>query len=214
MTSKGPRIVATRRIHDGWNRFDIATVEVVDREGKPSRHDREVVDHGDAAVLLPIDRRRGIAVLVRQWRVGLLAAGREPFLLEACAGIIDPGETPEDAARREAREETGLEVGSLRSLGTIVPSAGTLTERMHLFVAETGGETSARNGGNAHEGEDIEVVEVPLSDLYAMARRGEIEDAKTLAIVQRLMIEELESRAISNVVSKHLDGGSQKHNIE
>jgi nudix-type nucleoside diphosphatase (YffH/AdpP family) len=194
MATDRPRIVATRRIHDGWNRFDIATVEAPDRDGNLGRHDREVVDHGDAAVLLAIDRRRGIAVLVRQWRVGLLAVGEEPFLLEACAGLIDPGETPEEAARREAEEETGLRVGALRSLGSIVPSAGTLTERMHLFVGDIAEMGSARNGGNPHEGEEIEVVEVALPDLYAMARRGEIEDAKTLAIVQRLMIEELESR--------------------
>ena len=118
-------------------------------------------------------------------------SGADPYLLEACAGIVDPGETPEEAARREAQEEIGLEIGELRKIGTILPSAGTLTERMHLFIAEVSAEDARRNGGgNPHEGEDIEVVEVPLVELFDMARRGEIEDAKTLVLVQRLMLEE------------------------
>jgi nudix-type nucleoside diphosphatase (YffH/AdpP family) len=127
--------------------------------------------------------------MVRQWRAPLLAAGGDPYLLEACAGILDPGETPEQAARREAEEETGLAVGALRKIGVAIPSGGTLTERMHLYVADVSTQDASGNRAQPHEGEHIEVVEVPLPKLYEMAMRGEIEDAKTLIIVQRLMIE-------------------------
>ena len=66
---------------------------------------------------------------------------------------------------------------------------------MHLYVAEvSAADRSKHGGGNPHEGENIEVVEVPLPTLYEMAGRGEIEDAKTLIIVQRLMLEELVAR--------------------
>ena len=82
----------------------------------------------------------------------------------------------------------------MRSIGSVLSSAGTLTERMHLFIAEVSqGERAGRGGGNPHEGEQIEVVEVPLPVLYEMARSGAIEDAKTLVIVQRLMLDELGS---------------------
>lgn len=193
-SSELPRIVESELVYDGWNRLDILTVEAADPDGGIGRHRRELVDHGEAAVVLIVERQRGVAVLVRQWRIGLIGTGVDPYLLEACAGIIDPGETPEETARRETEEEIGVTVGKLRSLGSIVPSAGTLTERMHLYVAEvSAADLSSRGRGNPHEGENIEVVEVPLATLYDMARHGKIEDAKTLVIVQRLMLEELEA---------------------
>ena len=85
-----------------------------------------------------------------------------------------------------------------------MPSAGTLTERMHLFIADVSTLDRTQNGGgNAHEGEDIEVVEVPLPQLVEMAIRGEIEDAKTLILVQRLMIEELAAHRTEEAQGKH-----------
>ena len=66
---------------------------------------------------------------------------------------------------------------------------------MHLYIAEVSAEDRRTNGGgNPHEGEDIEVVEMPLVELFDMAMRGEIEDAKTLVLVQRLMLEERQAR--------------------
>lgn len=191
MASDPPRIVDTTRVYSGWNSFDLLTVEDVAVDGTTQQHKREVVDHGAAAAVLVVDRTRGTALLARQWRAGLLGRTADPYLLEACAGILDPGETPEIAARREAAEELGVKIGKLQSLGSVVPSAGTLTERVHLFIAELSGDEARGNGGGvAHEGETIEVVEMPLAELYEMARRGAIEDAKTLILVQHLMLGE------------------------
>jgi nudix-type nucleoside diphosphatase (YffH/AdpP family) len=196
MSARRPRVVARKPIYEGWSRFEIVTVEAPDSNGEVRRIEREVIDHGDASAVLVIDRDRDVAIMVRQWRAPLLLGDGEPALLEACAGLIDPGESPEEAARREAEEEIGLRVREMRSLGSIFPSAGTLTERIHLFVAEVSARDRIANGGggNPHENEDIEVIEAPLGSLFEMARRGEIEDAKTLAIVQKLLIEALDSR--------------------
>jgi nudix-type nucleoside diphosphatase (YffH/AdpP family) len=157
-------------------------------DGSVRRYEREVVNHGDASAVLLLDSARRVAVLVRQWRAPLVGEGRDPYLLEACAGVLADGETPEEAAHREVLEETGYTLRSLRPLGSILPSGGTLTERIHLFVGEIGRRRHA-GGGDPAEGEHVEVVELPLAALFAMARRNDIEDAKTLILVQRLMIE-------------------------
>jgi nudix-type nucleoside diphosphatase (YffH/AdpP family) len=197
MTNAPPRIVERKRVFDGWNKLDVLTVEAPDGDGTLGRHRREVIDHGEAAVVLTVDSERGVALLVRQWRSGLVAVDApDAYLLEACAGIVDPGETPEEAARREAEEEMGLRLRGLRSVGSILPSVGTMTERMYLFVAEvTAADRAHEGGGVPHEGEAIEVVEVPLDALFAMAKDGRLEDAKTRVIVQHLMIEALKAAA-------------------
>ena len=199
MSSGLPRVVGTRPVYRGWNKLDIVTVEARDHEGALRRSEREVIDHGEAGVVLAIDRRRAVAIMVRQWRAPLIVIGAEPFLLEACAGILDPGEDAETAARREAEEEIGFRIGRMRKVGTVAPSAGTLTERMHLFIAEVSeGDRTTNGGGSPDEGETIEVVEVPLQELFDKACRGEIEDAKTLILVQHLMIEELQGRGLGS----------------
>lgn len=193
MRGDSPRIVATRSVFQGWNTFDIVTVEARDRDGELIRLEREVIHHGDAGVVLTIDPKRGVAIMVRQWRAPLIVNGDDPFLLEACAGILDPGENAEEAARREAEEEIGIRIGSMRKIATVLPSAGTLTERMHLFVAEVSdGDRTDDGGGKRGEGENIEIVEVPLAELFERARRGEIKDAKTLILVQQLMLDALQ----------------------
>lgn len=194
MTNALPRIVARERIHSGWNRLDIVTVEAADADGTLHSHRREIVDHGHAAAVLPIDPARGVAILVRQWRTGLLETDADPYLIEACAGLLDPGETPEETVRREAEEEIGYRLREVRSIGSILPSVGTTTERIHLFVADVSADDRlSRGGGNRHEGESIEVLEMPVRELFELARQGGIEDAKTLALVQWLMIEALEA---------------------
>jgi nudix-type nucleoside diphosphatase (YffH/AdpP family) len=193
MSSGTPTIISRRSAYKGWNTLDIVTVD--SGEGRHSRLEREVIDHGNAGVVLAVNSARQVAILVRQWRAPLIAEGADPFLLEACAGIIDPGETPEATARREAEEEIGYRIGAMRKIAVVLPSAGTLTERMHLFIAEvTDDQRMETGGGLSHEGEDIEVVEVPLATLFEQARRGEIADAKTLILVQQLMLDGMEAR--------------------
>ncbi len=195
MRDERPRIVATRTVFKEWNKLDIITVEARDRDGAITRIDREVIDHGDAGVVLAVDRKRGMAILVRQWRAPLILGDGDPYLLEACAGILDPGEDAEAAARREAEEEIGIRIGAMRKVAIVLPSAGTLTERMHLFIAEVSdGDRVHDGGGKPGEGENIEIVEIPLADLFDRARRGELQDAKTLILVQQLMIDELQGR--------------------
>ena len=89
----------------------------------------------DAAIVLPYDPKRDCVLLIEQFRVGAYARGEnQPWLLEAVAGHIDLGETPEQAAMREAQEEAGLQLQKLIPINQAYPSPGASTEYFHIFL--------------------------------------------------------------------------------
>ena len=90
--------------------------------------EREVFERGHAAALLPYDPRRDEVVLIEQFRVGALAAGLDPWLIEIVAGIIEPGEAADEVARRETHEETGLNVGRIERIAEVFVSPGGASE--------------------------------------------------------------------------------------
>lgn len=130
--------------------------------------DLDVVVHGGAVAMLPVTEQ-GAALLVRQYRHALGA-----WTLEIPAGRLEPGEDPAAAARRELEEETGRRAGRWTDLGELVPAPGFCSERLWLFAAHDLEEIPG--GGLAmDEDEEIELVELPLTDLAKHTR-----DAKTL----------------------------------
>jgi 8-oxo-dGTP pyrophosphatase MutT (NUDIX family) len=101
------RLIGEKVLYSGWGQFKLLDVEMSDGFTGV----RQIEDHGEAAAVLPYDAGRGMALLVRQPRVGPLYRGLDPALLEAAAGIIDSGEDAASAIRREALEELGLRRG-------------------------------------------------------------------------------------------------------
>ncbi|WP_034492310.1 NUDIX domain-containing protein [Afifella pfennigii] len=186
MNETKPTILSRRILYEGWNRLHEVVVS-----GRTGEHKREIVDHGDAASILPYDPERRTCLLVRQLRAPLLVrgGGDDGWLLEACAGIIDPGETPQEAALREAREELGLALSAAEPVASVYAAPGCLKELSHLFLAPyRPADRAGEGGGNHHEGEEIEVIELCLHELYAMVGEARIADAKTLILVQTLML--------------------------
>ncbi len=129
----------------------------------------------DAVAVLPLYTGSCRIALIRQYRpvVG-------EWLLEAPAGVIDPGESPEEAAARELEEEAGLRPGRLLRVAEGYASPGYSTEKLYYFLALDPSETSSRP-------EDYEVIErvvlTPVDDALAMVSRGEIRDSKTILLV-------------------------------
>lgn len=139
---------------------------------------REIVEHNGGAVLAAITEG-GKMVMVRQYRK---AAGR--VMLEAPAGKIDPGETPDRTAVRELKEETGYSADKIKYMTCFYPSVGYSEEKLYLYLC-TGleaGETSF------DENEAIDIEERDIDELSQMIMRGEINDAKTIIAV--LMVKE------------------------
>lgn len=179
-----PIIRGTRIVHDGWSRFLVAEVTMPDG----TRLAREIEDHGRAVAVLPYDPERRVALLVEQFRPPAFYAAGIVSILEVPAGLLDEND-PEDGARREAQEETGVQLRSLESIACGWSMPGISTEQMDLFLAAyAADDRSGPGGGLASEHENITVHELPLADLATRSDRGEITDMKTLLLVFALRL--------------------------
>lgn len=158
-----------------FRRFDGSLSPQVSRAGFVS---------ADAVAVLPYDPQRDRVLLVEQFRIGpFLRGDPQPWQLEAIAGRIDAGESPEAAARREAQEEAGLRVTDLRAVANYYPSPGAFTEYLYSFLALTAlPDHAAGVFGLASEAEDIRGHLISFDQLMALAQSGEIGNGPLLLL--------------------------------
>lgn len=191
------RIRSDDVLSDFWGKLRKISFDFVRRNGTVERQVREVYDRGDGAAVLPFDPQRGTVLLVRQFRMPAHLNGHEGYLIEACAGIVDDGD-PEATARKEAEEELGYRLTRVDRVFEAFMSPGTMTERITCFTAPySPGDRVSAGGGSAHEGEDIEVLELPLSRALDMVDSGDIVDAKTILLLQRVRLANLAESSTS-----------------
>ncbi len=138
------------------------------------------LERGDGAAVIVHNAGRGCFVFVRQFRYSTHEKG-PGWLLETVAGVIEPGQEPEEVARRELLEEAGYRARELEFVGSFYLTPGGSSERIFLFFAEVEDvDRVDRGGGLEVEGEDIEVVEIEEAEIWRALDAGEIVDAKTL----------------------------------
>lgn len=177
-------IEGAETLSDNWGRLTKYKIAYRRSDGATERQDREVYDRGNGAAILLYNQQRRTIVLTRQFRLPALLNGHlDGMLLEAPAGLLD-ADDPVTAIRREAEEETGYRVSDVKEVLAAFMSPGSVTEQLHLFVAEyTAAQRVGEGGGHKGEGEDIEVVEVTLDEALSMIERREIVDAKTILLI-------------------------------
>jgi ADP-ribose pyrophosphatase len=163
-----PQVIASEKIFDGrMIGLRVDTLQVADG----NTHRREIVEYGVAVVLVPVDAD-GRVLLVRQYRHAVGA-----WLLELPAGGVDAGDaSPEDAAQRELREETGHR-GTLTRIGGMFLAPGYSEEYQHVFAATD----LAEDALEADEDEDLRLERVTLEHALTLVDSGEIRDAKSIA---------------------------------
>lgn len=137
---------------------------------------REAFVAFDAALVLPYDPVTDQVLLIEQLRFGpLWREDPNPWMFEPIAGLVDAGEAPEDTARREAVEETGLSLGPLEPIAKVYASPGYSTEFFHCFLAVADlSSFKASATGLASEHEDIRCHVLPFERVMALVKTGEI----------------------------------------
>jgi len=180
--AESAHVVAERTLASGRFRLTRTAVEIDEADGAHRALDHEIYHHGPAAAVLLYDPTRRVVLLVKQFRLAAYLADGSLAMLEACAGMLD-GDAPEDCARREAQEETGVRIATLRRAFDAFSSPGSLTEKIACFVAPYGADDRIGAGGGVDADEHIETVEIGFDEAEAMIAAGAIRDAKTIALV-------------------------------
>lgn len=174
--------------HD-WYLLQKTTFDYLRHDGEWQTQTRETYDRGDGATILLYNKVKRTVILIRQFRFSTYREGHDGFLIEAAAGLLEEA-SAEQRIRAEVEEETGYRVGQVHKVFEAFMSPGSVTERLHFFVAEYDPASRIGDGGGlAHEGEDIEVLELPLTQALQMVADGRICDGKTIMLLQHAQLQ-------------------------
>ena len=186
------RIKEVKILADDWAILKKTTLEVRRNDGSWQTVNRETYDRGNGAAILLFNREQKTVLLTRQFRFPAFVNGcPDGMLIEACAGILE-NDDPESAIRRETEEETGYHLGPVNKLFAAYMSPGSVTEKLHFFAASySPAQRKSAGGGVVDHGEEIELVEVGLDQALQMIETGEIQDGKTIMLLQHAKLKGL-----------------------
>ncbi|WP_188999211.1 NUDIX domain-containing protein [Deinococcus roseus] len=185
------RIREIKTLSDDWYVLKKNTFDYLRKDGSWQTQSRETYDRGNGATILLYHPEQQTVVLTRQFRFPAFVNGYRDLMIEAAAGLLDESE-PEACIRREVEEETGYRVDRVHKIFEAFMSPGSVTEKLHFFVAEYDPASRDNSGGGLEEeGEDIEVLELPFQEALEMVRKGQIVDAKTILLLQYAQVNQL-----------------------
>ncbi len=142
---------------------------------------REVCDRGPAVGVLLYDPDRDALVMIEQFRVASAMAGGPAWMTEIVAGMVNPGETLEEVARRETLEEAGCSLQALELIGDYFVSPGAFTEQVFVYCGRVDSRNVPTSGGLAEEHEDIRIMIVPTDQAIALMDQNRLRNS--LAII-------------------------------
>ncbi|MDR3425152.1 MAG: NUDIX domain-containing protein [Alphaproteobacteria bacterium] len=186
MSDKKYEILLREVLFQGFFRVDRLHVQHDRFDGAPSPiFTREVFHRSPQSVgVLLFDPQHDKVVLVEQFRAGAAASGHYPWLTEIVMGMVDAGEVPEQAARREVKEETGCDVQDLLPIASYFSSPGGTSEYIHLFAGRITAPTQGGVFGLESENEDIQVHVLDAARAISLLYANKINDAHALIALQ------------------------------
>jgi len=192
MENENVKILNTEILSNNWYTLRKVTFTRKLSDGSWQQQSREAYDRGNGATILLYNKAQKTVILTRQFRLPTFVNGNPSgMLIEACAGLLDK-ENAEDCIKRETEEETGYKISDVRKIFELYMSPGSVTEILYFFIAEYSKDMKVNEGGGAeHEQENIEVLELPFQTAVQMMESGEIQDAKTIILLQYLQLKSL-----------------------
>ncbi len=184
--------IKTVLLSDNWYTLNKVIFDYKMPNGEWVEQARESYDRGNGAAVLLYNKSKQTVILISQFRMPTYLNGNDSgMMIEACAGLLD-GDDPETCVIKEAEEESGFRVSQVEKIYEAYMSPGAVTEIVHLYIAAYhDSDKVSAGGGLTDEQEDITVLELDFKRATGMVSKGEIKDAKTIMLLQYLMINEI-----------------------
>ena len=185
-------IQKTELLSDNWYILNKVTFDYQKKDDSWITQKREVYDRGNGAAILLYNTQQKTVILTRQFRLPTYLNGNETgMMVEVCAGLLDQ-DNPEECIIRETEEETGYRISKVQKVMETFMSPGAVTEILYLFVGEYNESMKVNDGGGVeHEEENIDVMEMTFDEAYSMIESGQMQDAKTIILLQYAKIHNL-----------------------
>ena len=182
-------ILKTEILSDNWYTLNKVTYSKTLEDGTSKIQSREVYDRGNGATVILYNKLKNTVILVKQFRLPSYVNGNiDGMLIEACAGLLEL-DSPETCIKRETQEETGYQIENVEKIFEAYMSPGSVTEILYFFIASYSNEMKKHKGGGLQEEhEEIEIIELPFRQAVEMVKSGEIKDAKTIILIQYILI--------------------------
>ena len=192
MKNPAIKIQKTELLSDNWYVLNKITFDYQKKDDSWITQKREVYDRGNGAAILLYNTQQKTVILTRQFRLPTYLNGNETgMMIEVCAGLLDQ-DNPEQCIIRETEEETGYRITKIKKVMEAYMSPGAVTEVLYLFIGEYDESMKVSDGGGVeHEEENIDVMEMSFDEAYSMIESGQIQDAKTIMLLQYAKIKSL-----------------------
>jgi len=182
-------ILNSRTVYAGFFRLEQYTLKhTLFNGGWSSPLTRELFRRGNCVAVLLYDPHRDEVVIIEQFRVGAILQPQRAWLLEIVAGAIEEGETAEEVAYREAREEAGCEILDLIEIQSFYTTPGGSSEWLTLFCGRVDSSKVGGIHGLNEEDEDIRVNAVKFEVAFQMLEDGKFESGIPIIAIQWLYI--------------------------
>ncbi|MGI4729036.1 MAG: NUDIX domain-containing protein [Janthinobacterium lividum] len=185
------KIIDRKTLGQSKYKLENVTYEMQGNDGKTVQKQCEIYHRPSGAAILLYDPERKKLLLTRQLRLPTYFNGNESGdLIEVCAGLTDEGETVEEGALREVKEELGYQLKTVQKIGQIYLSPGADIEISHLFIGKYHPDMKVGNGGGMEdEAENITILELDYANVLQQLKQGDLQDAKTLVLLQHFFYE-------------------------